>query len=881
MVAGLLALTLLAQVDAINEAPDAGVEAAVEAGAVEAVDAGPVIAPPQARCPGAPEYPTSERSSGVRGVVALRVELGADGGVTERTIVASPGVPFEAAALAFLATCELLPATVDGAPAPSVMELSVEFVPPVLPWTLRGVVVGELGEALPGAAVTLAGKEAVTDAAGAFSLTFEGLPAGDAWVTVEHAGYALKGFPEVFRAGQVTQVRYGLVKSRGFETRVEGSRLLPSVPDADRSPQVSRFALTRADIDRTPGALEDIARVVQQLPGVAADPDLLANFFVRGGSPDETIIFIDGVPLSNPYHLGGFASIINPLLIDGAEFFAGAAPARYEPALSGVLDVRYVRGDAKRVKIIADVSALTAKVRADVPLGLEGLTAVVSFRRSYFEAYFAVLKAFKLFGQNVVAPDITEGFARLSYRRGKHLTMLTFTHASDGFNFIVQPGEEVLVNFAGDLKLANTAQIVSARHEVDLPGDSELSFTAAFIRDESLADIRSERNFTNAALRHEVLGRADLRWVWSEANRSALGVQYAFRELGLTGEVVDARSVPPWAQEPIVDAHRPYLPIRPWLTRNLLSVYAEHTWKPVERLAFEGGGRFQYDVTQRVVTGSARLAGAVTLPTLTVLKLSGGYVLQPFARPLALDPTFGNPALLPEGAVHLIAGVEQPLPFEALLRLEGWSKWMSNLVVNPDTPAALDARMAAGLPAYVNGGTGHAFGADLMLLGRTRSFSYSLGVGVLEAQRTNPLATTVTRYPVQWEQQFTAGAGLSWSPNSKWLVTTRANFRTGRPYTPVTGFLADEVNRRFQPEFGATSSARYPFFFELNLRGEHRFQWGPLSMAFYVEVLNVTNTMNVFSYVYGQGDFDAGTPPTQGRFTHLPIRPFLGLRAEY
>lgn len=875
MLAGVLVLALLAQA----EPADAGSQA--ERADAGAPDAGPLIVPPQARCERPPQYPTSERASGVRGVVTVRVSLGADGGVSERAITASPGPAFDEAALAAVATCTLVPATVDGVPAPSVLELNIEFVPPVRPWTLAGAVVGELGEALPGALVTLAGKEARTDAAGAFSLTFEALPPGDAWVTVEKEGYALKGFPEVFRAGQVTQVRYGLVKSRGFETRVEGSRLLPPVPDADRTPQVSRFALTRADIDRTPGALEDIARVVQQLPGVAADPDLLANFFVRGGSPDETLIQVDGVPLSNPYHLGGFASIINPLLIDGAEFFAGAAPARYEPALSGVLDVRYVRGDTKRVKVIADVSMLTAKVRADVPLGVEGLTAVFSFRRSYFEAYFAVLKAFKLFGQNVVAPDITEGFARLTYRRGRHLTMLSFTHASDGFNFIVKPGEEVLINFAGDLKLANTAQIVSARHEVDLPGDSELSFTAAFIRDESVTDIRSERSFASAALRHEALARGDLKWVWSEKNRSALGVQYAFRQLGLVGEVVDSRGVAPWAQEPIVDAARPYLPIRPWLTRNLLSAYAEHTWRPVEPVSFEGGGRFQYDATQRTVTGSARLAGAVTLPTLTVLKVSGSYVLQPYARPLALDPTWGNPALQPERAVHLIAGVEQPLPFEALVRLEGWSKWLSDLVVNPDTPAAVEARTAAGLPAYVNGGTGHAYGADLMLLGRTRHFSYSLGVGVLEAQRQNPLATTVTRYPVQWEQQFTAGAGLTWSPNSKWLVTTRVNFRTGRPYTPVTGFLTDDVNQRFLPEFGATSSARYPFFFELNLRGEHRFQWGPMSMSLYAEVLNLTNTMNVFSWVYGEGDYATGAPPNQGRFTHLPIRPFVGLRAEY
>jgi hypothetical protein len=225
--------------------------------------------------------------------------------------------------------------------------------------------------------------------------------------------------------------------------------------------------------------------------------------------------------------------------------------------------------------------------------------------------------------------------------------------------------------------------------------------------------------------------------------------------------------------------------------------------------------------------------------------------------------------------------VEQLLLFEALLRIEGWSKWLSNLVVNPDSRAGVESREAQGLPAYTNGGTGLAYGVDAMLFGRTRQFSYNVGIGTLRADRTNPLATGRSTYPVQWEQQFTAGAGVSWSPNAKWLVTARANFRTGRPYTPIDTFVADPTNSFWLPQYGATSSARYPFFFELGLRGEHRFQWGPLQMSFYVEVLNVTNTMNVFSWVYGEGDIANGVQPNQGRFTHLPIRPFLGLRAEY
>jgi hypothetical protein len=468
--------------------------------------------------------------------------------------------------------------------------------------------------------------------------------------------------------------------------------------------------------------------------------------------------------------------------------------------------------------------------------------------------------------------------------------MLTFTWASDGFNFVVKPGEEVLINFAGALKLDNNAQIFSLRHEVDLPGDSELTFTGAFLRDENHFDARRTfdpnapagmSDLRTDALRHDVVLRGDLKWVFSKQNRTGAGVQYAWRQTTLLGTQQDTRGRGPWAQEPITDYQRPPLPLHPSLTRNLLSAYAEHTFVPLEAIAFEGGVRGQYDVTNSVFTGSARLAGAVTLPTLTVLKLSGGYVLQPLQTPLALDGAFGNPQLQPERSAQLIGALEQPLPFEALLRVEGWGKWLSNLVVNPDTAAGVSAREAAGQPVFTNGGTGLAYGADLLLFGRTRQFSYNAGLGVLRAERTNPLAATRETYPVQWEQQFTAAAGVSWSPNSKWLVTARANFRTGRPYTPVATFVPNETNEAWVPVFGRTSGERYPFFFELNLRGEYRFHLGPLSCAFYAEVLNVTNTMNVFSWVYGPGDLASGVMPAQGRFTHLPIRPFLGIRAEY
>ncbi len=865
------------------------------AASARAQDAGvpDVVVAPVASCPSTPEYPASERGTGVGGSVVLKVTLSGKGEVNDLEVSHGLGPAFDAAAMASGALCTFTPASRNGVPVPAIIELTVDFAPPAEPWVLEGEVVGELGAALVGAEVTYGGKKAVTDARGHFRLEFEALPAGDAWVLVNKEGYAEKGFPEVFRAGLTTRVRYSVLKEHvGGETRVEGSRLLPALPDVDHTPQVSRFSITKADIEGNPGSMEDVSRVVQQIPGVAADPDLLATFFVRGGGPEEVVFYLDGVPLTNPYHLGGFASIFNPMMIESADFFSGGIPARYEPALSGAFEVRYATGETKKPRVWADVSLLTAKFRVDVPIS-EGLSATVSMRRSYFEAYFAVLKEFKLFGSNAVSPEITELLARVNYRRGNHTTTATFIHASDGLDFIVKPGEQLLVNFSGGLKISNTAQIAMLQHRVDFAGDTKVELTAAYTHDHNtIAVIPNQvgdrevvegggRKFSNDTSRDDFLVKGDLNWAHSDTNRTGLGVEYAYRHLGLLGEVTDARSTAPWTNTPFVETYLPYVNINPDVRRNLVALYAEHTWKPNDTFSLEGGGRAQVDASSGQLSGSARLGAAVSLPIKTVLKASVGVAAQPSLLPLALDPVLGNPNLGPERSFTGIIGLEQPLPFEALLRIEGWVKYLDQLVVNPDSPERLAQLEADGQPVFQNLGTGLAKGVDLLFLGRTRYFSYGASAALLFSDRHNPLAAVYTDYPAPWDQRFTLAAHVSFSPNNKWLFTARFNYRTGRPYTPVIAFVRDEANQHFLPVFGATNANRYPGFYEFNARAERRFRLGPMDMAIYAEVLNLTNSTNLFARIYDQGNFGANTEPAASAFNHLPIRPFIGVRAEY
>ena len=52
----------------------------------------------------------------------------------------------------------------------------------------------------------------------------------------------------------------------------------------------------------------DVVRVVQLLPGVMARNDFNTGLNVRGGSADQNLVLLDGIPIYNPFHMGGLFS---------------------------------------------------------------------------------------------------------------------------------------------------------------------------------------------------------------------------------------------------------------------------------------------------------------------------------------------------------------------------------------------------------------------------------------------------------------------------------------------------------------------------------------------------------------------------------------------
>ncbi len=102
------------------------------------------------------------------------------------------------------------------------------------------------------------------------------------------------------------------------------------------------IVLKPLDIVTTSGALGDIIGALNTLPGTANNAND-GRLFVRGGSADETALFIDGLRLGSAYgsSLGGIPTRgrFNPNLFKGNFFSTGAYSAEYGQALSSVLSL--------------------------------------------------------------------------------------------------------------------------------------------------------------------------------------------------------------------------------------------------------------------------------------------------------------------------------------------------------------------------------------------------------------------------------------------------------------------------------------------------------------------------------------------------------------
>ena len=149
--------------------------------------------------------------------------------------------------------------------------------------------------------------------------------------------------------------------------------------------QMGSIEIPMTQIKNTPSILgeADVMKAIQLMPGVQAGVDGSAGLYIRGGSPDQNLILLDGTPVYNVDHMFGFFSVFTPEAVKKVTLFKSSFPARFGGRLSSVIDVRTNDGDMQKYHGTLSIGLLTSKINLEGPI-VKGKTSFnISARWNY------------------------------------------------------------------------------------------------------------------------------------------------------------------------------------------------------------------------------------------------------------------------------------------------------------------------------------------------------------------------------------------------------------------------------------------------------------------------------------------------------------------
>lgn len=162
--------------------------------------------------------------------------------------------------------------------------------------------------------------------------------------------------------------------------------------------QPENISLPAKDVKYLPslGGEFDLMKAFQLMPGIQSGNEGNSGLHVRGGSPDQNLILLDGVPLYYVNHLGGFISVFNPDAINSANLIKGAFPAKYGMRLSSILDLRMKEGNRKDFGVNGTIGLVSSKISVEGPIKKDTSSFIISARRFLYDLFSRPLSKYIL-----------------------------------------------------------------------------------------------------------------------------------------------------------------------------------------------------------------------------------------------------------------------------------------------------------------------------------------------------------------------------------------------------------------------------------------------------------------------------------------------------
>ncbi len=212
---------------------------------------------------------------------------------------------------------------------------------------------------------------------------------GSYTLVCSYLGYQRKSIDVELKSGEALRldVEMDPANLRGQEVIVSGER-----EEEEEVRRIGVAQLKTSVVKEVPAFLEaDVFRSLQLLPGVKAASDYSSGLYIRGGSPDQTLILLDRTTVYNPTHFFGLFSTFNPDAIKDVRLYKGGFPAEYGGRLGSVIDIYNKDGNRHETHGGATVGLLASRFNLEGPYGKGSW--MIAVRRTTLEPLLAALRS--------------------------------------------------------------------------------------------------------------------------------------------------------------------------------------------------------------------------------------------------------------------------------------------------------------------------------------------------------------------------------------------------------------------------------------------------------------------------------------------------------
>ncbi|MEP7169105.1 MAG: TonB-dependent receptor [Bacteroidota bacterium] len=711
-----------------------------------------------------------------------------------------------------------------------------------------------------------------TDVNGYFSISK--VPAGSYKLVVSAVGFDSLEVPVDLKDDEIVSKKLSLVKGtiNLHEVEVSAGR-----EEKKSSVQMGVTKITPREIKQVPavGGEPDLAQYLQVVPGVIFTGDQGGQLYIRGGTPIQNKVLLDGMVVYNPFHSIGLFSVFDADIIRSADVYTGGFGAEYGGRVSSVMDIKTRDGNKKRFSGKFSASTFNSKLLLEGPIKkstdesgssisyiLDGKTSYLDQSSKAFYNYVDTggipYRFNDLYGKIVINGANGSklnlfGFNFTDQVKYAQVSDFHWNSAGGGASFVVVPG--------GTTTLMDGAFAYSQYKITLKEGDEKERFSL-------INGFNLGLNFTYFYRKDEVKYGLEI-----------LGFQTKFHFFNYANH------------ESMLDENTTefgaYLRVKKVIGNVVIDPsFRVHYYASLPALSPEPRLGAKVNVTDKLRLKAAAGIYAQNLIAATsdrdVVNLFYGFLSGSDQIPEIYNKKEVTGKL--QKARHVLAGFEYDLPSHFEVNVEGYIKDFNQLAtINRDQ---IYPQNTPNQPDYLTSEyvieTGIAKGVDLTLKYDYKRIYfwavYSLGFN----HRNDGLRTYEPvfdrRHNVNVVGSYTFGKKLDWEFNARW------NYGSGFPFTQTQGFYSYQnfqqgINVNYTNSngvlgimYGDLNGGRLPYYHRLDVALKKTFVLGKNSiLEVSASVINIYDRKNIFYFDRVRGE----------RVDQLPILPSIGANLTF